>query len=106
MTTIKNWRPGGIHWDFDNGNHISTTWAPYSYSDNYDMDFEDITTVTYGRIEPPLKSTTVEIMIDCSPKLLKRLEKKYNDGNMQPFNRIGINDMLDIIKKVSKEIKS
>jgi len=102
MNKIKNWRVGAFHLDFENGNHVSTTFAPGSYSDNYDMDYKG-PPVEFGRVNPPIESSNVEMMITCSDKLLRKLEKKYNEGGQQPFARIGIMEMLDIINQVSKE---
>jgi len=102
--TFSNWRVGAIHLNPPNGNHISTTWAPCTYSDNYDADFEDHT-VSYGRLKPAISSNTVEIKIECSPKLLRKLEKKYNEGREQPFGYVSFTDWLDIVNEVSNEIK-
>ena len=104
MTTFKNWRVGAVHLNPPNGNHISTTWAPYTYSDNHDEEPETHS-VNYNRIEPPITSDTVEILIECSPKLLKKLTKKYNEGRGQPFGYVSFTDWLDIVNKVSNEIK-
>jgi hypothetical protein len=103
---FTNWREGAIHLNFPNGNHISTTWARSSYSDNYDLDYYDpldIPKYRTDRINPIIESDTCEIMIDCGDKLLKSLEKKYNDGDSQPFARINIVNWLEIVDKVSKE---
>jgi hypothetical protein len=100
--TFANWRTGAIHLNLPNGNHISTTWAPYSYSDNYDLSPEEVA-VTYTRINPIIESDTVEMMITCGEKLLKKLEKKYNGGDNQPFGRLKFDEWLDIVNKVSQE---
>lgn len=99
---FKNWRAGAVHLNFPNGNHISTTWAPYSYSDNYDQRDSELV-IKHGHIDPIMESDTVEIMIDCGEKLLKRLEKRFNDGYSQPFSRLPIEDWLYIVNKVASE---
>jgi len=104
MTAFSNWRVGAVHLTPPNGNHISTTWAPYTYSDNHDEEPEKHS-VNYNRINPPITSNTVEIMITCSPKLLRKLEKKHNEGYAQPFGRVSYTGWLDIVNKVSNEIK-
>lgn len=106
--TFKNWRHGAFHLNLPNGNHISTTWANYSYSDNHD-NYTDLIPedrkYKSDRIDPAVESNTVEVMVDCSQKLLKRLEKKLNDGNSQPFGYLNFEQWLYLVNAVSKEIK-
>ena len=101
---FTNWRAGGVHLNPPNGNHISTTWAPCSYSDNYDRDFEEFDSV-HGRISPPIESGVVEVTIDCGDKLLKRLQNKFNEGQEQPFGRLSFDEWLYIVNKVTNEKK-
>lgn len=104
--TFSNWRHGAIHLNLPNGNFISTTWAQSSYSDNYNSHYGlELNNQKYktDRIEPSVQSDTVEVMVDCSDKLLKRLEKKFNDGNNQPFGYLTFEQWLYLVNAVAKE---
>ena len=100
---FNNFRHNGIHFWFPNGNGISTIWGYGSYSDNYNFEPKDKKNVM-ARFETFLDSNSVEVMIlKCSQKLLKRLEKKYNEGYKQPFTSLTITEWLDIVNEVSKK---
>lgn len=103
---FRNWREGAIHLNFPNGNQVSTTWANYSYSENYNKDMllvEETRKYKTDRIDPVKESDTCEILVSCGDRLLKKLEKKYNDGYSQPFGYVKIEDWLDIVNRVAKE---
>lgn len=105
---FKNWRHGAFHLNLPNGNHISTTWASYSYSDNYD-NYSDLVPETNKykteRIDPAVESDTVEVMVSCGSKLLKRLEKKFHDGYSQPFGYLNFEQWLYLVNAVANEKK-
>lgn len=108
--SFSNFRANGLHLNFPNGNQVSTIWGAGTYSDNYNyqeelavkegLSFKDSSQRSYSDL---LDANLVETMINCSDALLRRLEKKHNDGNEQPFNRIDIAAWLDIVNKVAAE---
>lgn len=99
---FSNWRAGAFYLSLPNGNHISTTWAGGSYSENH---YERPREVTghYGSLEPSVDSDTVEVMVTCGEKLLKRLEKKLNEGCSQPFAYLKFDDWLYLVNAVANE---
>ena len=106
---FKNWRHGAFHLNLPNGNHISTTWASYSYSDNYDnysLQEPEDRKYKSDRISPAVESDTVEVMVTCGDKLLKKLEKKLNSGYNQPFGYLTFDQWLYLVNAVAKEIKN
>lgn len=99
MGIIDNFRHNAIKFHFDNGNNIDAIFGYGTYSDNYDMDdcpgLEAFQTFR--------KSTTVEVMFNCSEKLKEEIEKEYGE---QPLNRIRIEDWFIIANKIRTEIKT
>jgi len=93
-----NWRLGGIHLNFPNGNTLSTIWGGGSYSENHD-DFGSITN------PKAIGSNNVEIMFDCPEELQKKIEKKYNDGDEQPIGYLNIVQWSEIVNLLSKPSK-
>lgn len=92
-----NWRAGAFHLNFPNGNYLSTTFAPCSYSDNYNQRFP-----VGERLFVPMKSDTCEIMFDCPEKLKKKILKKYNEGDGDPVGYLSIKHWAEIVNLLSK----
>lgn len=89
-----------IHLNFPNGNRLSTTWAPGTYSDNNRLVFsrlEDQFRTFYGTKE-------VEVMFNCGDKLHKRLHKKF-DGDGSVIGYVSFTDWLYIVNALAKEPK-
>lgn len=106
---FRNWREGAVHLNFPNGNHISTTWARSSYSDNHDTEYPDINTppkYATDRIKPIVESDTCEIMFDCSDALEKRLLKQFNDGDSQPIGYLSVQNWVNIVNRLANEKKT
>ena len=94
-----NVKHNGIHFWFPHGNGISTVWGTGTYSENHDYR-EGKIPFGYNTF---LESNNVEIMIlKCPNKLLKKIEKKYNDGSQQPIGYLNIKKWLEIINMLSK----
>ena len=95
---FNNFRHNGLHLNFPNGNHLSTVWGGGTYTENYDR---------FDLISQPifLESNDVEIMFECSEKLQKKIEKKFNDGGEQPIGRLTITQWLEIANLLAKEQK-
>lgn len=95
---FRNWKHNAIHLTFPNGNKLSTTWACYTYSDNYEM--EDISDLS-ERVNTFRESDTVEIMIlECPEKLLKKIQKKYDFEDVKGYT--SMQEWLEIVKLLSK----
>ena len=95
---FNNFRHNGIHLNFPNGNQVSTIWGSGSYSENYDIwQPKDFGTF--------MESETAEIMVTCSPKLLKKLAKKFNNDSGGVFGYLSITDWIYIVNLVAKENK-
>ena len=71
---FNNFKHNGVHLSFPNGNMISTIWGRGSYSDNYDGTGD--TGGFLNDYQTFMESDTVEIMVDCSDKLFKKLQKR------------------------------
>ncbi len=97
---FNNFKYNGIHFNFPNGNWLSTIWGNLTYSDNYDVEITNEYPDAFDRF---LQSDTVEIMFTCPSKLKKRILKKYNDGQDDPIGYLGIKEWLEIVKLLSKE---
>lgn len=95
--SFVNWRPNAFHLNFQNGNHLSTTWAPCSYSDNYDRDFPE-----NPKLHHNFPSNRVEIMFTCPDKLKKKIIKKFNEGNDDPIGYLNITQWAEIVTLLSK----
>jgi len=94
---IYNFRHNAVSFRFSNGNSIDAVFGLGTYSDNYNYDNFFVT----GHTEF-LSSSTVESMFTCSPKLTKKIEKKYGE---QPLSRISIDDWLEIAVLIKREKK-
>lgn len=77
---------------FENGNSISTVFGPGSYSENHDMDFALAREYT-----ETIKSNTVEIMLDCPDKLLRKIGNKYNREGENPMGHLTLIEWLEIV---------
>ena len=96
---FNNFTYNGVHLNFPNGNRVSMIWGAGSYTDNYNVtssfkDFESAY-ITF------MQSNNVEVLVNCSSRLLKRLEKKFNDEN--PFKRLTIEEWLYVTNAVAKD---
>jgi hypothetical protein len=100
---FRNWDYGRLHLNFPNGNTISTIWGEGSYTENYNS--RQVTDFVLGETEryPVMASDTVEIMFDCSPRLQKRIIKKYNEGDPQPIGYLTITQWVEIVSLISKD---
>ena len=111
-TTIKNtkekekafysWGVARFHLNFPNGNQISTVFGEGTYSEEHDS--HAFTDYLLKRTDerPVFNSATCEIMITCPDKLLKKILKKYNEGDCQPIGYLPIDKWVEIIKLISK----
>ena len=99
--SFMNWRPGSIHLNFANGNHISTAFGAGSYSDNYELSY-DTKYKPLGK-DNLIKSNTCEIMFTCGEKLEKALNKKFNDGEKSPFSYLSIENWAYIVNRIANE---
>ena len=95
---FNNWRHNAIHLTFPNGNSLSTTWAFGTYSENYDMD--DIPSIKHW--ETFRSSNTCEIMILEAPdNLVKRIHRKYGDGDDSVIGYLTMKEWLEIVRLLS-----
>jgi hypothetical protein len=101
LKAFNNWRHNGIHLTFPNGNSISTVWGIGSYTDNHFLIEKDPDTAFgYRKF---LDSDTCEIMILKAPdKLIKKIHKKYGDGDNSVIGYLTIKQWLEIINLISK----
>jgi spore coat protein CotH len=87
---ITNHKTNGVLIQFANGNSLSTIWGNGSYSMNHDVG-------EYGaRIKNG--SSDVEIMPDCSSKMIKKIEKiigEEMDGSIAGY--IPVDKWLKIV---------
>lgn len=89
----------GLHLRFPNGNMISTIWGVGSYSENYDIDgFKDFTKL----YESNTPSNTVEVMVDCSDELFKKLQRRYKTSNTV-FGHLNMKQWIKLVNDVSSE---
>ena len=98
---FHNWKRNAIHLSFPNGNSISTTFDWGSYSENHDK-YTEIENIL-KRNDWDLPSDNVEIMVNCPPKLLKRIQRKYNEGSDNSvIGYLNITQWLEILNLISK----
>lgn len=104
---FNNWKPNSVHLNFPNGNLVSMIWGADSYTENRHKLFREIApspqeesdfTAAFNTF---MESDTVEVMVDCSEELLKKLCKRFTGGN--PFGYLSIMDWLYIVNEVAKE---
>ncbi len=68
---FHNWKAGAFHLSFPNGNWLSTTFAPGSYSENYDATFH------LRNVFVAHQSGTCEIAFECDEKLRRKIYRKF-----------------------------
>ena len=99
---FNNWKHNAIHLTFPNGNRISTIWGYGTYSDNHDrpdLDRESDASLPFNTF---MDSDTVEIMVLEAPeKLLKKINKKYGDGDTV-CGYLTMKEWLEVIRLLSK----
>ena len=96
-------RLNGFRLKFPNGNGLSTIWGYCTYSDNNMNSSLDNMNNPVEAFGTPLGSNTVEIMPDCSDKLLKKLQKKYPDNeNGSVFSYLSMEQWLEIVNILKK----
>ncbi len=88
---------GKVGYSFDNGIRLSVIWGPCTYSDNYDMAFEEL------RAKHNASSATVEIMqTEGDPKFQRWLAKKFGhprlDEDIDPVGYIDVKFLLEILE--------
>lgn len=94
---FSNWQNGGIHFTWPNGNWLSTTFAPGTYSDNHHPRWP------MGNEFVKMESNTCEIMFECPDKLRNRIMKKYDgDTGNSVIGYLTIQQWTEIINLLSK----
>ncbi len=84
---------------FPNGNWLSTIWGPMTYSDNYDVEYNDLEKL----MSEPLWSDTVEILFSCGDELRHKILEKYNEGGDDPIGYLTQDKWLEIVNLLSQE---
>lgn len=85
--------------NFPNGNRISSIWGWGSYTENYNVgDIGDV----LKTMNEPMSSNDVEVMVDCSKELFKKLQRRYKTTNTV-FGYININQWLKLVAEVAGE---
>ena len=102
---FHNWRANGLHFNFPNGNWLSSIWGGGSYTENHDKLREETDHVIKTGQQTYLESDTVEIMFDCGDRLKKRILKKYNEGENDPIGYVTFAQWLEIVSLLNKEKK-
>lgn len=97
-------RENGFMLKFPNGNGLSTIWGYSSYTENYDMPYEEYDDDITKMFNVKLGSNTVEIMPDCSDELLKKLQEKYPENeNGSVFGQLTFTQWLEIVNILNTE---
>lgn len=91
-------RPNGFHLTFPNGNWISTIWGPGSYSENHMAWFGG----GISAFDKFMESNTCEVMIDCKPRLLKQIHKRF-DGDGAVIGHLDITQWLEILSLLAND---
>ena len=107
MSLIKldSHKIGHCAYTFDNGVRLSVTFAPMTYSDNYDVWKKD----KDGREtwQQRMESTTVEIMqTDGNPALNRWIHRKYGDydGDDDPIGYVKAEHLAQILKRADSKV--
>lgn len=100
-------RPARIHFNFPNGNFLSTIWAGGSYTENYsdwrDTEFLLDKTKTF----PEYFSDTVEVMFECGEELRLKINTKYGDGEEAAvIGQLTFSQWLEIVNLLATEVKN
>ena len=91
-------RLNGFKLVFPNGNSASTIWSQGTYSDNYDFEILGVDgKLDISKMNTPLSSDTVEVMVDCPEITLDLLHEKFNTENGSVFGHLSMEQYL--IKK-------
>ncbi len=101
---FKNTHHNGIHLWFPNGNGISTIWGFGSHTENNGFDDRSFPSDLTQKFNTFMESNDCEIMIlNCPSKLLKKIQKKYNEGSDEcVINYLDIKKWLEIINLLAK----
>jgi hypothetical protein len=99
-------KTNGFVMNFPNGNSASIIWSGGSYTDNFDKPCDEgMSLVKY------LSSDTVEIQVNCSEKLYKKILRKinrnyadYSSGYVIGY--VNLSNLMIILNLLEKEVKN
>ena len=97
-----SWEVARFHLNFPNGNQISTVFGEGTYSEEKDSRATTDYILQKTKVRPLFNSNNCEIMIECPPKLLRKIEKKYNEGAEQPIGYLPLDKWLEIVNLLAK----
>jgi hypothetical protein len=74
-------RENGVYLKFPNGNTLSTIWGRGSYSENHDWENpKDSSRMGHFAVIPE-GSNTVEVMVGCPEKTMRRICRKFPEND-------------------------
>jgi len=93
-------KDNGFALTLPNGISISTIFGYGNYCENYDWENPKGVGIADNFARIPEGSNDVEIMIECpDEKWLKRINKKYGDGDSSVIGYLTIDKWFEILKK-------
>lgn len=109
-----NWSPSRVHFNFQNGNWLSTVWGGGTYTENHDrMHYKEmgVTIEEFPKkfsrfiLDGLWASETVEIAFECGPKLRKKIEKYLDMGTNTVAGYVSMEKWLKVLNWLASEKK-